>query len=403
MRTRQSRPTGEGDQEPMELERLSTEPMDQDISDHGRLSPELPIEGPQDESTPLDSANALQQHSTHGPGVPGEADTYSHCTRISLEATPLERASGEGPTVEGPRHNDDLEDQALFDHPQPQATEIEDGNSSSASRPRGQQPVLDKYLDQLMRAQEEQQKLEEDLERERLEEEFGRSHQERPALEPSPRSPEGQNSPLRVPDDQPAEVTHTKNTELAQAVIAEPTQEPLPASRREGQPETSVENPELVASTTRDDVGNSLSQTPPADAEPPTSVEAPPQPAPALVEVSFWSFERGEWKQSDRLRVDPTDPSPVERVARKYSWKNYSLYDRNLQSVSPAQCYRAATVDGNNAIFLIPEHEEQRLAAEGRLVKDRQLLSLVSRVLDRAEPEPKRRHPRSISVTSEEL
>ncbi|RDH26378.1 hypothetical protein BDQ94DRAFT_155618 [Aspergillus welwitschiae] len=43
----------------------------------------------------------------------------------------------------------------------------------------------------------------------------------------------------------------------------------------------------------------------------------------------------------------------------------------------------------NNAIFLIFEHEEQRLAAEGRLNKDRHLLFLVSRVLDRAETEPK--------------
>lgn len=65
-----------------------------------------------------------------------------------------------------------------------------------------------------------------------------------------------------------------------------------------------------------------------------------------------------------------------------------------------AQCYRAATVDGNNAIFLISEHDEQKLAADGPLVKNKQLLSLVSRGLDRAEPEPDKRRSRSISVTS---
>lgn len=94
-----------------------------------------------------------------------------------------------------------------------------------------------------------------------------------------------------------------------------------------------MENPELTASSARDDAGNPLSQRPPADAETPTAVEAPPQPT--LVEMSFWSFERGELKQSDRLRVDPSDPSPVERIAKKYSWKNYSLCDRNLQSLRP--------------------------------------------------------------------
>lgn len=68
----------------------------------------------------------------------------------------------------------------------------------------------------------------------------------------------------------------------------------------------------------------------------------------------------------------------MEQIVKKYSWKNYLLYDQNLQSLSPAQCYRAATIDSNNAIFLIPEYEEQRLAAEGQLINNRQLLSLVS-------------------------
>lgn len=203
-----------------------------------------------------------------------------------------------------------------------------------------------------------------------------------------------------APDYQSA-VTRTRNTDRAQAVVAEPIQDPLPASRREGQPETSVGNLELVASTTRDDAGNYLRQRPPADAESPTPVETPPQPT--LVEVFFWSFERGQWKPSDRVRVDPSDPSPVERIAKKYSWKDYSLYDRNLQSLSPAQCYRAATIDGNNVIFLIPEYEEKRLTAKDKLVNNRELLSSVSQALDRAEPEPKKRHSRSISVSSEEL
>ncbi|PYH60299.1 uncharacterized protein BO96DRAFT_497933 [Aspergillus niger CBS 101883] len=403
MRRRQLHPTGEGNDDseeydPMELEYLSMEPSDQDMSDCS--SQELPDEGPQDESTQSNPATALTLHSTHGPAVLEEVDTHSHCTRISLEATPLEQDSEDRPTVEGPPQDDGLEDQARIDHPsQPQSTEIEDGNSSSVGGPSGQQPVLDEYLDQLMRAQEEQERLEEELERERLKEELGLSHQEQPVLEPSPRPPERQNSPPTPPDDQPADVTHNRNPDVAQAVVPKPSQDPSPASHHEEQPEPPVENLEHVAPTTQDDASHPLGQGPPADdAGPPAPVEAPKPPA--FVEICFWRFEREEWKRSDRLRVDPSDPSPVERIARKYSWKNYSLYDRNLQSLSPAQCYRAATVDGNNAIFLISEHEEQRLAAEGRLTKDKQLLSLVSRVLDRAELEPKsptKRH-RSMSL-----
>jgi hypothetical protein len=69
-------------------------------------------------------------------------------------------------------------------------------------------------------------------------------------------------------------------------------------------------------------------------------------------------------------------------------WKKFSLYNQNMQSLRPDQCYRAATVDGNNAIFLISEDEEKRLAAEGQLNKDRQLVKMASRVQDQAEPKP---------------
>lgn len=81
------------------------------------------------------------------------------------------------------------------------------------------------------------------------------------------------------------------------------------------------------------------------------------------------------------------DSSPVERLARKYTWKGYSLYDLRLQSPRPTQCFRAATTDGRNAIFMISEHEEQQLVAAGRLTKEKQLLEKASRALDRIEEE----------------
>ncbi|KAJ5589606.1 hypothetical protein N7537_012284 [Penicillium hordei] len=110
--------------------------------------------------------------------------------------------------------------------------------------------------------------------------------------------------------------------------------------------------------------------------------QRPPQ---QYIEIELWSLERGEWRRSDRLRVDPLDPSPLERVAQKYLWKNYSLYDKNLHNLRPAQCYRAATADGSNAFFIVSEYEEKKLAAEGRVVKEKKLLGMASRVLDRVE------------------
>ena len=157
-------PMSEQDQELMELG--STELLDHDMSDQGHSSQELHDEGPQCESIPTSPATALTLDSTHGITALEEAESYSHYTRISLE-TALEQGSDDRQTVDGLHQDHDLEDQALINHSsQPQSVEFEDGNSSSVGSPGGQQMVLDDYLDQLMRAQKEQERLEEELEHE---------------------------------------------------------------------------------------------------------------------------------------------------------------------------------------------------------------------------------------------
>jgi hypothetical protein len=103
-----------------------------------------------------------------------------------------------------------------------------------------------------------------------------------------------------------------------------------------------------------------------------------------LIEVKFWSLERGQWIQSDCLLVDRLDPSPMERLARKYSCKGYTLYDVNLKSLRPAHCYRAATADDTNAIFLISAHEEKNIVATDGLKKEEKLMSMSARVVGRA-------------------
>jgi hypothetical protein len=86
-----------------------------------------------------------------------------------------------------------------------------------------QQQSLNAYLDQLIRAQEEQETLEDELERERLAEELGIIQPTRPAPEI-----ESQNSPHQI-----MEMTHT-NLDSALTAIPEPNQ--LPASTTEAGP-----------------------------------------------------------------------------------------------------------------------------------------------------------------------
>ncbi|RAK94832.1 uncharacterized protein BO80DRAFT_420270 [Aspergillus ibericus CBS 121593] len=387
------------DQEPLDSEWQNADPSDQVMSDHEHLSQELSDAVSEGESSSIDSRMAFTLHSIHDPDTPEETDTHSRCTRLSAGTIRPEQDLKDIPTPEAQYQNNDFENQVGIDRPLlTQSTELEDDEYSEVHIA-GRQQVLDEYLDQLMRAQEEQERLEEEIERERLEEELGLSNQERPISEMPFRAHERQVSSPRIPANEPPKETHNEGPGSIREPIAEPTRKSSPVSDHADLPELIVENPEIAAPAIRDNTNNPRTRSPPEYDQPAGQTPVLPD----LVEISFWTFEREEWRQSDRLRVNPSDPSPVERVARKYSWKSYSLYDKNLQSLSPAQCYRAATADDSNTIFLISEPEEQRLAAEGRLNKDRQLLSLVSRVLNRAETEPKspnkRHRPMSLGRT----
>ncbi|KAJ6071034.1 hypothetical protein N7499_009048 [Penicillium canescens] len=51
--------------------------------------------------------------------------------------------------------------------------------------------------------------------------------------------------------------------------------------------------------------------------------------------------------------VDPSDPSPVERMARKNAReRNATFYDQNLCTITPAQCFDSAIEDSTNTIFV---------------------------------------------------
>ena len=64
--------------------------------------------------------------------------------------------------------------------------------------------------------------------------------------------------------------------------------------------------------------------------------------------------ENGEWNRVvHQMVVDPSDPSPVERMAKKNARKrNATFYDQNLRTLAPTQCFDAAIEDGTKTIFV---------------------------------------------------
>ncbi|KAK9604418.1 hypothetical protein V6Z93_002386 [Aspergillus fumigatus] len=347
------------DEAPMELDRVGSVNSDENMSDPEPLTWERlgsPAAAPQIEQVPPSSALVHNESLEHGTAMSmseGEEQT-SPASGLLDSNMPRQPVLDDADTSS--QHTRISLETIPRARDSNQSTPDADAGQGSSVMP---QPTLDTYLYQLQRAQEEQEELEKRLERERLEEDLNLSLEKSPALEPVP----------------PQEQTTIMETRIDST---DPAQERVSAS-------SPVQGDRSIRS--RSPSGDIIAQV----------TEAPP-----YVEITIWSYERDDWRLSDRLQVDPSDPSPVERVARKYTWKDYSLYDKNMQSLSPAQCYRAANIDGNNAIFIISKHEEEKLAAEGRFVNDQKILSLVSRVLE-PEPASPAKRLRFRSVSPEEL
>lgn len=109
-----------------------------------------------------------------------------------------------------------------------------------------------------------------------------------------------------------------------------------------------------------------------------TSAAVQKRSSPDYPETQLWSPQRGEWRRSDRLQVDPSNPSLLERVAQKYFREDHPLYDWNLRSLSPNQCFPAVTVDGSNALFMIHQDEEKKLAGECWVDRQRDFIDGIS-------------------------
>ncbi|KAK4936789.1 hypothetical protein LTR66_015289, partial [Elasticomyces elasticus] len=217
----------------------------------------------------------------------------------SLDAIPLVGDKEEQPMPEEADKNDAPDDQTRIDgkvrriYPESEAS-----NSSINSQP--PQDNLDEFLARLRRAQEEQELLEERLENERLNEEFGLPEQ--PPDEEISRLENRQNPSLLSSENRPGESVTGKS--LNRAAASDTVTDETPAEHvHSGSPEPVVDLPPLPPG-----VENLRAHTPRAADHIPLMMaeERVPQ---NHIEIQLWSLERGEWRPCDRLRIDPSNPS----------------------------------------------------------------------------------------------
>ena len=75
------------------------------------------------------------------------------------------------------------------------------------------------------------------------------------------------------------------------------------------------------------------------------------------VQINFKVKERGIWRDIPPLIVDSSNPSEVERVVKKCTWKGFRVFDTNQRMLSLKECFQVVTQNGTNTILLIPQNE----------------------------------------------
>lgn len=69
--------------------------------------------------------------------------------------------------------------------------------------------------------------------------------------------------------------------------------------------------------------------------------------------IIFWVRRGGEWREIQRVVIDPSDPFAVTRVAKRYERDhNATFRNQAMRNITAAQCLRAAQHDGSNSIFM---------------------------------------------------
>lgn len=250
-----------------------------------------------------------------------------------------------------------------------------------------------RFSEDIARAMQERERIDEDWERERFEQEYGPSN------------------PGEILEEN---AKPSEDHDLGQQQIS-PSIVDLDGTR------TGIEAEDLQSQqtprVTRFDLGGSTPMQA-GKREVPTKTHSPANDAPAShaqpsetpqrVEFTFWSYHNDEWYVSDRHWVDPTDPSIVERIAKKYMRKNFSIYDKSLNSLSPIMCFRAGVADGTHAVFVLSKQMEAKLVAEGRFRTSEGIpknVKIDRRIRRATKPKPNKRLRlrRSSSSKSESL
>jgi hypothetical protein len=84
------------------------------------------------------------------------------------------------------------------------------------------------------------------------------------------------------------------------------------------------------------------------------SVEANPSQENGVIRITFYILERDGWQVAHVEPVPASDPSTLESTVWGYKRKQMGVYNIRRKAVSPASCFRGATMEGANALFVIP-------------------------------------------------
>lgn len=178
-----------------------------------------------------------------------------------------------------------------------------------------------------------------------------------------------------VADELGLDLDAPPSTSTPTIVIEPPTEASRPPhpERRiiEGQLEDSAPNPHAMTpgGRQRADVVTGFNftdqiaqqQTAQQQIEEPRIVQPPNPTNMTPIGIKFYHYDGNDWERKDVLPVKPSNTLPLQKIVQGYKQKNFLVLNVKKQAIAKANSFHGATIDGVNALFVIPKSMKDQI------------------------------------------
>ncbi|QKX63179.1 uncharacterized protein TRUGW13939_10348 [Talaromyces rugulosus] len=92
--------------------------------------------------------------------------------------------------------------------------------------------------------------------------------------------------------------------------------------------------------------------------------EGPPNPTNMTpIGIKFYHYDGKGWEKKDVLPVNPSNTMPLEKIVQGFKKRKFVVVNMKKEPIDKANCFYGATIEGSNALFVIPKSMQNQIKA----------------------------------------